>query len=139
MPRLEEIIQETESSGCPHLIRRKPGKYKDAQTECEHLKENVNQLKVEIYTLEEKLKAQEKCYKVELESLRQSHEETFRKFQRDTKNNLNEALPKWKSNLVLHTQVAVSPLDLSEVDFNCLRDISTKSLNFNVYHPEGEE
>ncbi|KAH1130042.1 hypothetical protein J1N35_001420 [Gossypium stocksii] len=33
------------------------GKYKDAQTECEQLKESVNQLKVENYTFKEKLKA----------------------------------------------------------------------------------
>ncbi|KAH1091405.1 hypothetical protein J1N35_018662 [Gossypium stocksii] len=31
------------------------------------------------------------------------------------------------------------PLDLSRVDFNYLSNISAESLNFNVYHSNGEE
>ncbi|MBA0637375.1 hypothetical protein Godav_025836 [Gossypium davidsonii] len=84
----------------------------------------------------EKLRAQKESHRVELESLRQSREETFRKFEEDTKKNFNDALFEWRSNLILHAQVVASPLDLSHVNFNCLRDISSVSLNFNVYHPD---
>ncbi|KAH1092120.1 hypothetical protein J1N35_019377 [Gossypium stocksii] len=77
--------------------------------------------------------------KEKLKSLRQSHEESFIKFQEDTKKNIIDALPEWRLNLILHAQMAAGPLDLSQVDFKNLRDISTSSLNFIVYHPEGEE
>ncbi|KAK5771489.1 hypothetical protein PVK06_047694 [Gossypium arboreum] len=57
----------------------------------------------------------------------------------DTKKNCNDVLQKWKLNLILETQVVAGPLDLSHVDFNCLKDISSMSLSFNVYHPTGDE
>lgn len=115
------------------------GKYKNAKIKNEQLKEEVNQLKDEKSTLEEKLRPQKECHRVELESLCQSCEEIFRKFREDTKKNFSDALFEWRSNLILHAQVATSPLDLSHVNFNCLRDISSVSLNFKVYHPDGEE
>lgn len=112
------------------------GKHKETQPKCENLNEEVKMLKEKESTWEEKLKAQEECHKVELEGLCHSNKEAFRKYQKDTKKNLNDALRKWRTNLILHTQVATGLLDLSRVDFNCHRDISTESLNFNVYHPE---
>lgn len=75
----------------------------------------------------------------ELEILSQSDEETFRKFQKDTQKNLIDALPKQGSNLILHTQIATSPFNLSQVDFNSLKDIFSSSPNFDVYHLEGDE
>lgn len=41
---------------------------------------------------------------------------SLKKYHEDTQNNLIEALPEWKSNLILHTLVAVGPLNLSKVD-----------------------
>ncbi|KAH1031774.1 hypothetical protein J1N35_043948 [Gossypium stocksii] len=48
-------------------------------------------------------------------------------------------LKKWKSNPILHDQVVVDPLDLSEEDFDYLKDTSIKLLNFDIYNPKGEE
>lgn len=81
----------------------------------------------------------EVSHKEELENLRRSHDETFKKYQKDTKKNIIEDLTKWRSNLLLHVQVVVGYFDLRLVDFNCLGNISAGSLNFNIYHFEGEE
>lgn len=89
--------------------------------------------------LEEKFRAEEECHKAELERLRQSHKKTFKKFHEDTQKNLIKALPKCKSNLILHAQITTGPLDLKSVDFDCLKDIPTSSLNFDIYHLAGED
>ncbi|KAH1031870.1 hypothetical protein J1N35_044044, partial [Gossypium stocksii] len=68
--------------------------------------------------------------------LRQSSEEALKKYQNDSKKNLTEVMPKLRSNLVLHAQVVMGPLDLSWVDFNFLQKITTKSLNLNIYNPK---
>ncbi|KAH1107361.1 hypothetical protein J1N35_011129 [Gossypium stocksii] len=115
------------------------GKYKDAQIEYEQYNEKVNHLKDEKSVLEEKLKAHKESHKAELEILRQSHEETFRKFQKDTQKNLIEALLECRSNLILHAQVVACSLDFIKVDFNCLKDIPIELLNFDVYYPKGEK
>lgn len=99
----------------------------------------VNNLENEKFVLEEKLRTQKECHMVKLERLRQSHKQIFKMFQEDPQKNLFEALPKWRSNLILHTQVAVGPLDLKKVDF---KYIPTNSLNFDIYQlvgnfPEG--
>lgn len=52
---------------------------------------------------------------------------------------MTKALPKVRFNLVFHTQVAFGPLDLCQVHFKFLQNISIKCLNFNAYHPEGED
>ncbi|KAK5836337.1 hypothetical protein PVK06_012121 [Gossypium arboreum] len=77
--------------------------------------------------------------KAELDGLRQSSEKAFRKYQEDTTKNLTEALLELRSDLVLHTQVASNPMNLSEVDFNFFKDISTNFLSFTIYHPEGKD
>ncbi|KAK5826053.1 hypothetical protein PVK06_020959 [Gossypium arboreum] len=79
------------------------GKYKDTQTKCTQLEEENSLLKARKSYWEEKLKAQEECHITELEGLRQSYEGALRKHQEDTRKNLIEALPKLRSNLVLHT------------------------------------
>lgn len=52
---------------------------------------------------------------------------------------MTKALPKLRSNLVLQSQVAAGPLNLRQVNFNFLQDISTEYLSFNVYHPKGKD
>ncbi|KAH1063970.1 hypothetical protein J1N35_028957 [Gossypium stocksii] len=74
-----------------------------------------------------------------MERTHQSHSETFRKHREDIQKNLIEALLEWRSNLILHAQVASNPFDLSKVDLDYLKDISIESLNFDVYHPKGDE
>lgn len=74
-----------------------------------------------------------------MERLHQSHRETFKKYQEDTQKNLVEALLEWKLKFILHAQVVVSPLNLSKVDFDCLKDIFVESLSFDVYNLEGKE
>ncbi|KAH1129822.1 hypothetical protein J1N35_001200 [Gossypium stocksii] len=56
-----------------------------------------------------------------LEHLRQSSEKTLKKYWEDTKKNLTGALPKLRSNIVLHAQVI------------------PESLNFHVYNLEGAD
>ncbi|KAH1031200.1 hypothetical protein J1N35_043374 [Gossypium stocksii] len=55
------------------------------------------------------------------------------------KRNLTEMLPEWKANLVLHAKVVIDPMDLSQVDFDFLRDVSTDSLGFDVYNPKDKK
>ncbi|KAH1039895.1 hypothetical protein J1N35_041638 [Gossypium stocksii] len=105
-------------------------KYKDTHTKCMRLKKENNLLKDRVSSWEENLKTQEQKHKTKLESLCQSSKEALRKYQEDTKKNLNEALPKLRSNLVLHTQWLWALL---------IQKICTESLNFNVYNSEGED
>lgn len=76
---------------------------------------------------------------MELKRLHQSHKETFRNYREDIQKNFIEALPNWRSNLILQAQVASGLLDLSKVNFDFLKDISTVSLKFDVYHPKSDE
>ncbi|KAH1073230.1 hypothetical protein J1N35_025558, partial [Gossypium stocksii] len=55
-------------------------KLREAQSECDQYKENVNHLENEKSILEEKLRDQKECHKAKLERLRQSHKEIFKKF-----------------------------------------------------------
>ncbi|KAH1107490.1 hypothetical protein J1N35_011258 [Gossypium stocksii] len=87
-------------------------KYKDTQTKCTHVEGENNMLKARKSYWKEKHKAQEQRQLAELEGLHQSSEEALRKYQ-DTRKNLKEALPKLRSNLVLHAQVAAGHLNLS--------------------------
>ncbi|KAK5794221.1 hypothetical protein PVK06_035434 [Gossypium arboreum] len=76
-----------------HQITSLKGKHDGAQTKNNQLKEEINHFKNEKSVLEEKLKAQEEIYTIDLERLRQSHKETFKKFQEDIEKNLIKALP----------------------------------------------
>ncbi|KAH1073105.1 hypothetical protein J1N35_025433 [Gossypium stocksii] len=114
------------------------GKHKDAKTENKQLKEEVNSLKDDKLALEERLRAREESHQVELESQCHSHDLTFKKYQEDTQKNLIEAILEWKSNLILQAQVVASPLDLRKVNFVFLKDVSTYSFSFDVYHTKGE-
>ncbi|KAK5771265.1 hypothetical protein PVK06_047455 [Gossypium arboreum] len=73
----------------------------------------------------------------DLEHLHHSNEVALKKYQENTKKNLVEALSKLHSNQVLHTQVATGPLNLSQVNFNCLQMVTVESMNFNAYIPKG--
>ncbi|KAH1107275.1 hypothetical protein J1N35_011043 [Gossypium stocksii] len=97
---------------------------KNYNNNMENLEKKIKTGEDSLAKLQEKLKIQEETHKAELERLRQPHKETFKK---------------WRSNLILHTQVAAGPLDFGRVDFNYLKEISTKLLSFNVYHLEGAE
>lgn len=90
-------------------------------------------------SLKERFRALEESHRAKLERLHRSHDESLKIFQEDTQKNLTEALPEWRSSLILHAQVVVGPLALSKVDFDFLKDIYMESLNFNVNHPKGEE
>ncbi|KAH1082612.1 hypothetical protein J1N35_022373 [Gossypium stocksii] len=52
--------------------------------------------------------------------------------------NISKALA-IEHNLWSRAFEVASPLNLSHVDFNYLKDISTDLVSFNIYHPEGEE
>ncbi|KAK5842958.1 hypothetical protein PVK06_005382 [Gossypium arboreum] len=78
---------------------------------------------------EEKFTSQGQQHSSKLEHLRQTNEETMKKYQEDTKKNLIAALPILRSNLVLHAQVAVGPLDLSQVNFNYFKKVNVEFLN----------
>ncbi|KAK5784396.1 hypothetical protein PVK06_038919 [Gossypium arboreum] len=98
-----------------------------------------NWLKVKESSWEEKLKSQEQRHLSELECLCQSSEDALRKYQEDKKKNLTEALPILRSNLVLHVEVVVGPLNLSRVNFNYLQKVTPNFLNFNIYNLEGKD
>ncbi|KAH1031782.1 hypothetical protein J1N35_043956 [Gossypium stocksii] len=67
----------------------------------------------------EKFKYQDQRHLSKLEHLRQSNKEDLKKTKRTLKKNLAEVLPILQSNLVLHAQVAMSPLNLSQMHFKC--------------------
>ncbi|KAK5842255.1 hypothetical protein PVK06_004591 [Gossypium arboreum] len=117
-------------------LKRKHGY---VQTKNNQLKEEINHLKDDKSILEELLKTQEESHKAEFERLRQSYDETFRKYQEDTQKNLIKMLLEWRSNMIIHAQVASDPLDLSKVYFDYLKDISMELLNFDICHPEDDE
>ncbi|KAK5836131.1 hypothetical protein PVK06_011885 [Gossypium arboreum] len=110
--------------------------FKDTQAKCTQLKRKFTTLEESESSLKEQLEAQKLCYMAELDDLRQSSEEAFRKYQENTTKNLTKALPESNSNLALHTQLAATPMNLSQVDFNFLKDTPAESLAFNVYHPK---
>ncbi|KAH1091749.1 hypothetical protein J1N35_019006 [Gossypium stocksii] len=95
--------------------------YKYAQTKINQLKDKIDYLENGKSTFEERFKAQEERHK------------------EDTQKNLIKALPKWKENLILHTQMVTCPFNLGKVDFGYLKCISMDSLNFDVYDPKDEE
>lgn len=74
-----------------------------------------------------------------MDGLCQSNEEAFRKYQENTTRNLTKALLELRPNLVLHTQMVVGPLTLSQFDFNFFHDIFIEYLSFNGYHPQGKD
>ncbi|KAK5842707.1 hypothetical protein PVK06_005092 [Gossypium arboreum] len=76
------------------------GKHRNAQTKNEHLEEEVNYLNDEKSILKEKLRTKEEVHRAELENLRLSHKETFKKYQEETRKNMNDFLPEWRSNLI---------------------------------------
>ncbi|KAH1130672.1 hypothetical protein J1N35_002050 [Gossypium stocksii] len=41
--------------------------------------------------------------------------------------------------MVIHAQVVACPLNLSQVNFNCLQNVIAKFLNFNVYNLESKD
>ncbi|KAK5833930.1 hypothetical protein PVK06_017796 [Gossypium arboreum] len=112
--------------------------YKDTEDKCIQLERKFKSLEEGKSSLREQLKTHELCHNGKLDSPRQSREEAFKKYQEDTVRNLTKALPKLRSNLVLHTQVATSLMDLSQVDFDFLKDITAGSLSFIIYNPEGK-
>ncbi|KAH1083016.1 hypothetical protein J1N35_022777 [Gossypium stocksii] len=72
-----------------------------------------------------------------MEELKKQQEEAPQNYQVEIEKNLWEFLPKLKSNILLHVQVAVGPFDVRHVNFDSICHLMVAKLDFDVLYPSG--
>ncbi|KAK5840011.1 hypothetical protein PVK06_008873 [Gossypium arboreum] len=96
-----------------------------AETEAkQELQEKVHQLEI-----------LEKQHLVEKEKIWRQKSEALEKYKPNTQKSIQEYLPNLRANMILCAQVTIGLLDLSQLNFNCIRRHINANLNYNTFNP----
>ncbi|KAK5818589.1 hypothetical protein PVK06_023532 [Gossypium arboreum] len=112
------------------------------------IKKELDGLKIEKSVLGEKVKKieasrktkierVEKRHNVEMENFKKNQQVTLEKYEVEMVKNLQDYLPKLKSNIILHAQVVADPFDVLHVNFNSLSSAIDVDLGFDIFSLSG--